>query len=111
MSIVFSSWCIDIFFPIGILLNLKVVGDFTILFFKRLISSLLHPWREIKHSAISVLCNLVWFSLELNISFYFILLILNFKISNKYMLYSSEKYNNYLLINVNRVLYIKQLNH
>ena len=29
MSIVFSSWCID-FFSIGILLNLKVVGDFPI---------------------------------------------------------------------------------
>ena len=79
MSIVFSSWCIDIFFPIGILLNLKVVGDFPILFFKRLISSLLHPWRERKHSEISVLFNLQWFSLELSISLYFKLFILNFK--------------------------------
>ena len=55
-----------------------------------MISSLLHRWREIKHSTISVLCNLLWFSLELNISFYFILLILNFKISNKDTVYSRE---------------------
>ena len=52
---------------------------FSYFFFKRLISRLLHPWREIKHSVVSVLFNLQWFSLELNISLYFTLFILNFK--------------------------------
>ena len=52
---------------------------FSYFFFKRLISSLLHPWKERKHSEISVLFNLQWFSLEFNISLYFKLFILNFK--------------------------------
>ena len=76
---------------------------FSYSFFKRLISSLLHAWRERKHSAISVLYNLLWISLELNILSYFKLFILNFKIRNKDILYSTGKYSNYLIINVNRV--------
>ena len=61
------------------LLPFPHVHNSILLFFKRLIPSFLYPWRERKHSAISVFCNLQWFSLEINISLYFKLFILNFQ--------------------------------